>query len=77
VTSETLSRWVAAVGDRAGVPGLTPHVARHSYATRLVELGVDLRTVQEALGHASLATTQVYTRVRPERLTAAVAALDF
>jgi len=77
VTSETLSRWVAAVGHRAGVPGLTPHVARHSYATRLVELGVDLRTVQEALGHASLATTQVYTRVRPERLTAAVASLDF
>lgn len=74
---QTVRRIVGDVGGDAGVPALTPHVLRHAYATRLVELGVDLRTVQEALGHASLATTQVYTRVRPERLTAAVASLDF
>ncbi|WP_062377710.1 site-specific tyrosine recombinase XerD [Demequina pelophila] len=70
------SAWtiLRAAAERAGVPDVSPHTLRHSFATHLLSGGADVRVVQELLGHASVATTQIYTLVTRDTLREVYAA---
>ncbi len=73
LTARTAHRIVKRWARRAGLPPETsPHSLRHSFATHLLDGGADLKSVQQLLGHESLATTQIYTHVSIERLKDAV-----
>ncbi|MGD9508091.1 MAG: site-specific tyrosine recombinase XerD [Geminicoccaceae bacterium] len=75
LTRQRVAQLLKALAPEAGIDParISPHVLRHAFASHLVANGADLRAVQAMLGHADIATTQIYTHVQAERLAAVVA----
>jgi integrase/recombinase XerD len=69
-------RVITRLARACGLQGIHPHTLRHYFATRLVEKGVNIRVIQELLGHADLSTTAIYLDVSPQHLKSAIDALD-
>ncbi|WP_010477362.1 site-specific tyrosine recombinase/integron integrase [Thermococcus zilligii] len=67
LSSKTVWYLLKRYGEKVGVR-VTPHMLRHSFATHMLESGVDIRAIQELLGHSNLSTTQIYTKVTVEHL---------